>query len=270
MERLVKYDVYNVPLNDIWVDYSFNCRNSFTPQSVKALADSIEKVGGLEIPVILQRREDSQLSFSEPYRLIAGFRRHEAIKTFLKRDWIEANIRYSLSDADAEILNLTENLERKDLNPLEEAQAITRRFPPGTSLRTIATALNRDTHWVHQRLRLMELPEELRGKVAAKILTLLDVDAICKLPAEEQMAAANELIAARGKHKRKLNVNPRYRRKFRYRRGKEEINAKVGELMEAGLSGLATRMGAWCAGYVSDDEFAVDILEEIAKKNACV
>jgi hypothetical protein len=36
--------------------------------------------------------------------------------------------------------------------------------------------MNRDTHWVHQRLRIMELPPELREKVAARLLTLLDVD----------------------------------------------------------------------------------------------
>ncbi len=110
----------------------------------------------------------------------------------------------------------------------------------------------------------MELPEELRDKVAARLLTLLDVDALVKLPLEERVHAADEIIAARGKNKRKLVVNPRYRRKFRYRRGKEEINARIGQLMEAGLDGLVTRFGAWCAGYISDEELDRDI--EAAKQ----
>ena len=94
----------------------------------------------------------------------------------------------------------------------------------------------------------------------------MDVDVLVNLSPDEQIQAAEELIAARGKRKRKLNVNPRFRRKFRYRRGKEEINAKVGKLMEAGLSGLVTRFGSWCACYISDDEFDQDIEEESALK----
>jgi ParB/RepB/Spo0J family partition protein len=261
MERLARYDVFDVPLNDIWVDPDFNCRNAFTFQSVKGLADNIAQTG-LEIPVILQQREDSQVGFKESYRLVAGFRRLAAVKTFLNWTHIPANIRQGLNDRAAEILNLTENLEREDLNPLEQAQAIAKRFPAGSSLRTIAKEMSRDTRWVHSRLRIMELPEELRDKVAAKMLTLLDVDVLVNLPPEEQIQAAEELIAARGSRKRKLNVNPRFRRKFRYRRGKEEINTRIGQLMQAGLSGLATRFGAWIAGYISDDEFDQDIERE--------
>ena len=111
----------------------------------------------------------------------------------------------------------------------------------------------------------MELPEELRDKVAAGLLKLLDVEMLVTLPPEEQIRAADELIAARGKNKRKLIVNPRFRRKFRARRGKEEINARISELMEAGLDGLTTRFGAWIAGYISDDEFDQDIAAAKAK-----
>jgi ParB/RepB/Spo0J family partition protein len=265
MERLSHYDVYDVPLSDIWADPDFNCRNAFTPQSVKGLADTIGRTG-LEMPVILQRRKDSQAGFVQPFRLIAGFRRLAAVKTFLNWSHIPANIRGGLTDRAAEILNLTENLEREDLNPLEQAQAIVRRFPAGSSLRAISQEMNRDTRWVHQRLRIMELPPELREKVAARLLTLLDVDVLVKLQPDEQIKAAEELIAARGARKRKLNVNPRYRRKFRYRRGKEDINARIAQLMEAGLSGLATRFGAWIAGYISDDEFDQDIDQELRRR----
>ncbi len=259
LTRLDKYDVFAVPFADIYIDQSFNCRNAFTYQSVKGLADNIAQTG-LEIPVILQRREDSEVDFPESFRLVAGFRRVAATKTFLHWTHVPANIRVGLTDRAAEILNLTENLERADLNPLEEAQAIARRFPADASLREIAKEMHKDSRWVHQRRRIMELPEELRDKVAAKMLTLLDVDVLVKLPVEEQIAAANEIIAARGKRKRKLNVEPRFRRKFQYKRGKEQINKRIAELMEAGLSGLVTRAMSWCAGYISDDDFDQDIL----------
>jgi len=268
LERIEELDTFWVPVHLIYVDPEFNCRNPFTLQSVKSLADNIA-ARDLDFPVVLQRIEDTNAQVPAGYlwRLIAGFRRFAAVTTFLKWTKIKANIKVGITDQEAEILNLTENLERKDLNPLEEAQALARRFKPGIPLREIAKAMNRDTRWVHQRLRLMELPQELRDKVAAGLLTLLDVDVLVKVPPDEQAQAAQELIAARGKRKRKLNVNPKFRRKFRYRRGKEEINTRIAQLMEAGLSGLTTRFGGWCAGYISDDDFDHDIELAIREKS---
>jgi len=267
LERITELDTFWIPVDLIYVDPDFNCRNPFTVQSVKSLADNIA-ARDLDFPVVLQRVEDTQAPVPSGYfwRLIAGFRRFAAVTTFLKWTKIKANIKVGITDQEAEVLNLTENLERKDLNPLEEAQAIARRFKRGAPLREIAQMMNRDTRWVHQRLRLMELPEELREKVAAGLLTLLDVDVLVKLSPDEQLQAAQELITARGNRKRKLNVNPKFRRKFRHRRGKEEINARIGQLMEAGLSGLATRFGAWCAGYINDEEFDRDIESAIQEK----
>lgn len=267
LKRVQECDAFWVPVHLIYVDPEFNCRNAFTLQSVKSLADNIA-ARGLDFPVVLQRAEDTKTPIPEGYswRLIVGFRRFVAVTTFLKWEEIKASIRVGITDQEAEILNIAENLERKDLNPLEEAQALVRRFKSGTPLREIAKAMNRDTRWVHQRLRLMELPEEIREKVAAGLLTLLDVDVLVQLPSDEQGQAAQELLAARGNRKRKLIVNPKFRRKFRYRRGKEEINARIAQLMEAGLSGLATRFGAWCAGYISDDDLDRDIEAEKQEK----
>ena len=263
LKRVQECDAFWVPIRLIYADPEFNCRNAFTLQSVKSLADNIA-ARGLDFPVVLQRAEDTKTPIPAGYswRLIVGFRRLVAVTTFLKWEEIKASIRVGITDQEAEILNIAENLERKDLNPLEEAQALVRRFKPGTPLREIAKAMNRDTRWVHQRLRLMELPEEIREKVAAGLLTLLDVDVLVQLPSDEQGQATQELLVARGNRKRKLIVNPKFRRKFRYRRGKEEINARIAQLMEAGLSGLATRFGAWCAGYISDDDLDRDIEAE--------
>ena len=58
------------------------------------------------------------------YRLLAGHRRFQAIKTFLKWHCIPAMIHAGLSDREARMLNFCENLERKDLNILEEARRL--------------------------------------------------------------------------------------------------------------------------------------------------
>jgi ParB family chromosome partitioning protein len=257
MERLTEYDVYEVPIKDIWVDPSFNCRDTFLPESIRNLAESIE-AEGLEFPVVLQRREDSQIDFPTKYRLVAGFRRLDAVKHFLKWKTIRANIRIGLTDRGAEILNVTENLERKDLNPLEEAKSLQKLFPEGASLKTISKEVKRNTRWVHQRLRLLKLPEQIQKQVAARMLTMLDVEILVTLSPEEQVVAAKELIGAR-KTRKKRFVTPKFRRKFRFRRTKKEVNQRISQLLGEGLGGLTTRFGAWFAGYITDEELDKDI-----------
>ena len=54
-------------------------------------------------------------------------------------------IRAGLSDHEARMLNFVENLERKDLNLLEEARALGRLYPEGVSLRVAAAEIKRPT-----------------------------------------------------------------------------------------------------------------------------
>ena len=50
------------------------------------------------------------------------------------------------------------------------------------------------------------------------------------------------------------HLDPKYRRKFGYRKSKAEINKMVATMLGRGITGLGPRMGAWCAGYISDAE----------------
>ena len=127
----------------IYYDAAFNCRGEFTLQSVKELADSIAQAGRLICPVAVQPWTN------EPgfeYRLIVGHRRFRAVTEFLKWTEIPAYICEGLSDHDARMLNLVENLQRKSLNILEEARAIQNLYPKGSSVREAATELKQPTH----------------------------------------------------------------------------------------------------------------------------
>ena len=112
----------------IYYDAAFNCRGEFTLQSVKELADSIVQAGRLICPVAVQPWTE------EPgfdYRLIVGHRRFRAVTEFLKWTEIPAYVCEGLSDHEARMLNLVENLQRKSLNILEEAHAIQNLYPEG-------------------------------------------------------------------------------------------------------------------------------------------
>ena len=264
LERLPQYDAYALPVASIYYDETFNCRGSFLLQSVKDLADSIQATI-LEIPVIVQPWDKDGYSF----RLLAGHRRFVAVTKFLKRETIPASIRYNLTEYQARILNFTENLARKDLNPLEEAQALKHLYPEGVSLRVAAAELKRPTGWVSDRLRLLTLPEEIQQFAAAGLIAMCSIKVLVALPPEEQLVAARKIVENKqryGKAASMKHLDKRYRRKFGYRKSKEEINRMVAKMLGWGVTGLGPRMGAWCAGYITDAEFVRDIRESLKKQ----
>jgi ParB/RepB/Spo0J family partition protein len=249
MKRLTNFDAYEIPIADIYYDESFNCRGSFTLQSVVELSDSIKEIG-LQFPVVVQPWKDK-------FRLIAGHRRYKACTVFLKWTKIPSVIRADLDEHQARLLNLTENLERKDLNMLEEALAIQALYPEGVSLRVAAKELKRPTRWVHARFRLVQLPEEIQQLVAAGRLVTIDIEALWNIPKGEQVESAQKIVRVKRVPGKKL---PRkLRRKFRPRKTKEQIGKMTGVLLNAGIEGLPPRLLAWSAGYLSDREIRRDI-----------
>ncbi len=249
MKRLKNFDAYEIPLVDIYYDESFNCRGSFTLQSVVELSDSIKEIG-LQFPVVVQPWENR-------YRLIAGHRRYKACTVFLKWDKIPAVIRADLDEHQARLLNLTENLERKDLNMLEEALAIQALYPEGVSLRVAAKELKRPTRWVHTRQRLVQLPEEIQQMAAAGRLVATDIEAIWNLPEKKQIESAQKIVTIKRTPGKRL---PRQlTRRFKPRKTKEQIGTMTGVLLNAGVEGLPPRLLAWAAGYLTDKEIREDI-----------
>jgi len=259
MKRLEQYDVFSLPVSEVYYDADFNCRGQFTLASVEELAQSIDELG-LQFPTVVQPVEEVEGFEHEGFqwRLIAGHRRFRAVTTFLKWTEIPASVWQGLTERQARMFNFTENLERQDLNVLEEARALGRLFPEGASLREAARELKRHTRWVHARFRLLKLPEEVQIKVAAGTLSLVDVEVLSQLETPgEQIKAANNIAKAkrRGRHPSESKLD----RKFRYRKTKAQINRMIAKLMDQGLDGLTTRALAWAAGSIGDDEFEEDI-----------
>lgn len=249
MKRLEHFDTFDIPIGEIFYDESFNCRGAFTLQSIAELAESIGEIG-LQFPVVVQPWESG-------YRLLAGHRRYRACTIFLKWESIPAVVRADLDEHRARLLNLTENLERKDLNMLEEALAIQAMYPEGISLRVAASELKKPTRWIHTRLRLAKLPEEIQRMAAAGRLAATDIEAIWRYPENDRVKVAEKITSIKREPGRKL---PRkLQRRFKPRKTKEQIGKMTGTLLNAGLVGLPPRLLAWTAGYISDQEIRRDI-----------
>jgi len=258
MKPLEEYQAYPIPVAHIYYDAAFNCRDEFTLQSVKELADSIAQAGRLICPVAVQPWTN------EPgfdYRLIVGHRRFRAVTEFLKWTAIPAYVCEGLSDHDARMLNLVENLQRKSLNILEEARAIQNLYPDGTSVRHAACELKQPTKWVHVRVRLLRMPEAIRQKAAAGLLSQMNLEMLAGLEtADEQIEAADKIVDARRRGKGKFlpGLNRTYKRRWGVR-PRAEINRMIERMLATGIRGLPPRVAAWCAGHVSDEELLKEI-----------
>ena len=137
-------------------------RRVFDPEYVERLADSIRQHGVLQ-PVVVRQ-------VGERFELVVGERRWRATqRAGLK------TIPAVIADVDTQDrleLALVENVQRRDLNPIELAHAFLALSEGGTSQESIGKRVGLDRSSVANHLRLLELPAELQTDVESGALTL--------------------------------------------------------------------------------------------------
>ena len=261
----LKYTILEIPVQEILFDDTFNCRGYFGLESVESLAKSIQAIG-LQFPVLVQ-----PFHGQFKYRLLAGHRRFKAVKNFLNWKTIPAIVRDDLTEYQARILNLTENLQRRDLNLLQEAKALQGLYPGGigceggTSIRQVAKEIQKPSRWVCIRLRLLAMPEEIQKYAAAGWLSAVNLEAIWELPEEERVAAAERIVTSKRTYGKTSYLKHGVNRSFVNRRSKNQICEMIANLYNHHIEGLHTRLLAWAAGYISDEEIKQDIDDHIAQ-----
>jgi len=124
---------------------------------IRELAASI-KAHGLVQPITVRANLDAGEG-APPYLLVAGERRLRAIRDVLKRRTIAALLRHDLTEDTALEATVLENLQRRDLHPMEEARGLAQlRAGRGYTVEQIAKKLGRGKEWVKDRLKLCDLP----------------------------------------------------------------------------------------------------------------
>ena len=130
----------------------------------RELVESIKRHGILQ-PVLVRRKSEDR------YELIAGERRFRAA-TLAQLPAVPAVIRKS-SDEESTILSLIENIQRSNLNPVEEAKAYRRLIDEfGVTQEAVAERVGRDRASVANICRMLSLSTEVQGMVASGQLTL--------------------------------------------------------------------------------------------------
>ena len=164
-------------------------RCNFDEEKLQELAASIKEFGVVQ-PVVVRKKGRS-------YELVAGERRLRAagLAGLTK---VPAIVK-DYDDAKMMEIALIENIQRHDLNPIEEAQGL-RRLMQEFKLTQEQTAekVGRSRSAVTNILRLLNLPEQVQKQIINGVLTMGQAKQLLGLPKQEQMCEVAEAIIANG------------------------------------------------------------------------
>lgn len=174
---------------DSIVPSPFQPRRAFDPGKIEEMAASMRDQGVIQ-PLLVRRQVDG-------YELIAGERRlRAAVKAGLRKVPVVVK---EASDVEALQLALIENLQREDLNPMDEASAyqkLQREF--GLSQEEIAARVGKSRPAVANAMRLLLLPQGLQEEVAQGKLPVGQARALLGLQEEAAIVAAAREVLAKG------------------------------------------------------------------------
>lgn len=162
-------------------------RKDFDPARLQELADSISAQGIMQ-PILVREVEQNR------YEILAGERRWRAAQLVGLHE-VPVIVR-DVSDQAALAIALIENLQREDLNPLEEAEAL-RRLHEEFSLthQQIADSVAKSRTTVTNLLRLNDLHADVKTLVRNSDIEMGHARAILGLPMEQQLPIAQKVVA---------------------------------------------------------------------------
>jgi ParB family chromosome partitioning protein len=254
-------------MDEIYADPNFNCRGHISPISVVELSKDIDK-HGLQQPIVVKPlKENEKHKPNHKWKVISGHRRYTAF-VVLQREEIPCVINDEISDADALILNLGENLHRKDLNVMQEAKALERLKLSGFSVTEVCEQINKSATWVKIRFQLLELPEPIREAAAAGYINQNQIRDLHKLDdVRKQIEAAKKIKKAKQSGEKIPSIIKPKRSMFKAKERKaDDILWMQTHIRESIGNNFGTRCLAWAAGEITDLDLFRDI-RNIARRS---
>ena len=175
----------HIPVNSIRPS-RYQARTQIDDAALQELADSIKAQGIIQPVTVREYGLDG-------YELIAGERRWRAAQLAGLTE-IPAVVK-QITDKTAMAMGLIENIQREDLNPIEEAQGFRRLIDEfELTHETVAEAVGRSRSAVTNSLRLLKLPEPVQEMLFQRHLEMGHARAIINLPVNEQLELAHKAV----------------------------------------------------------------------------
>jgi ParB family transcriptional regulator, chromosome partitioning protein len=195
VRRAADDELARLPL-DLLQRGRYQPRMDMRPETLTSLAESI-KAQGVVQPIVVRPVGDPDERGVQRYEIIAGERRWRAAQQAGLKD-IPAVIR-RVPDEAAIAMALIENIQREDLNPLEEGRALERLISEfGLTHQQAADAVGRSRAAVSNLLRLLELPPEVCERLEKRELEMGHARALLGLPTRRQQTEVATQLVRRG------------------------------------------------------------------------
>ncbi|MFH1853803.1 MAG: ParB/RepB/Spo0J family partition protein [Candidatus Omnitrophota bacterium] len=170
--------VTNIPIDKIKTN-KFQPRMNFDQEALKDLTASIKEKGLIQ-PVLVRYKDDE-------YELVAGERRLRAAKILNIKE-IPAIVK-DVSDIDLLELSIIENVQREDLNPIDQAKAFKRLIDEfNMTQENVAEAIGKDRVTVANILRLLKLPDKIQEYVSRGTISMGHARAMLGLNSESEQS----------------------------------------------------------------------------------
>lgn len=220
-------DILDLPVREIRSN-PYQPRSKLDSDSLEELMNSIKQNGVVQ-PIVARRTKKG-------YELIAGERRVRAVKA-LGYPTIPGIVREA-SDAELLELALVENLQRQDLNPLEEARAYKCLIDEfGLSHQDIGERVGKERSTVTNRLRLLQLPRKVREYLLGGRITEGHARALLMIPNKSKRMDVCRRIVDRGLAVREVERIAKGRK-----RSRQEIDPNLLPIEEALRSRFGTKV----------------------------
>lgn len=186
--KVTRGELFTVKVEDI-IPNRYQPRKEFDDEKIDELTASVAEKGIIQ-PLIVRSADDG-------YELIAGERRLRAAK----RAGIERVpvVIKDVSDSEVLELALIENIQREDLNPIEEANAYLRLIEEfEITQENLAGRVGKDRSTIANTLRLLSLPDSVKEDVARGTLSSGHARALLSLGDERSILKAREKVTSKG------------------------------------------------------------------------
>lgn len=147
-------------------------REAIDPERLTELADSIA-AEDLHQPIGVRGPTDAGR-----FEIVWGHRRLLAVRLL---QWVDIPARVFDAGFDPLLAAVSENLQREDLTAVDEGHAVQKFLDRGHSIASIARLFRRSQTWVHARLRVLHLPEDVRAAIRERRLPLTVAEALAEI-----------------------------------------------------------------------------------------
>jgi ParB family chromosome partitioning protein len=232
-------------------------RKKFDEEKIRELSDSIKEHGVLQ-PIIVRKKDGG-------YELVAGERRWRAAqKAGIEK--IPAIIK-DLSDADVMEIALIENLQREDLNPLEEAEAYKKLIDEfGMTQEELSKRVGKSRSQIANTVRLLNLDEEIKKLISEEKLTAGHARALLAIEDKKERLKIAKKISESNMSVRETEETVKIKTQEKKKNKNQEINPVFIDITEKLQRALGTRVkvkGTEKRGKIEIEYYSEDELERI-------